>query len=124
MSVEKRSVFDEFIEDPYASGRFENLGSQGLPEDVYNELLRVAADKHVSIYYLAAIYKRGQADALAAEDDGSYLWQRCYACGHRLAFASDSCPQCGIHFVAGDDPPNWPETCQCDRCTEARNAEG
>lgn len=122
------SVLAEFIEDPYASGRFENLGCQGLPEDVYNELLRVAADKHVSVYYLAAIYKRGQADALAAkEDDGSYLWERCYACGHRLALASDSCPQCGIHFEDGDDPPNWPETCECDRCTEARaliEAEG
>lgn len=57
------------------------------------------------------------------DDDGSYLWQRCYGCGHRLAYASDSCPQCGIHFIDGDDPPNWPETCACDRCVEARLAE-
>lgn len=59
----------------------------------------------------------------ADPDDGSYLWQRCYACGHRLRFASDGCPQCGIHFVDGDDPPNWPEVCECDRCQTARVEE-
>ena len=58
-----KSILAQFIEDPYASGRFENLGCQGIPEGIYNELLRVAADKSVSIYYLAAIYKCGQADA-------------------------------------------------------------
>ena len=57
------------------------------------------------------------------EDDGSYLWERCYACGHRLAFASDSCPQCGEHFKDGDDPPNWPDECDCQRCQEARYEE-
>lgn len=56
------------------------------------------------------------------DDDDSYLWQRCYVCGHRLAFASDSCPQCGIRFQDGDDPPNWPEKCQCDRCRQARES--
>lgn len=127
---DKDSVLAEFIEDPYASWRFENLGCQGLPPDVYNELLKVAADKHVSVYYLAAIYKRGWADAIASDDDGgSYLWERCYSCGHLLAHVSDSCPQCGIHFKDGDDPPNWPEECGCPRCQEARyekarNAEG
>lgn len=60
---------------------------------------------------------------VSKEDDGSYLWERCYACGHRLAFASDSCPQCGIHFKDGDDPPNWPEKCQCERCIAARSTE-
>lgn len=57
------------------------------------------------------------------EDEGSFLWQRCYACGHRLRFASDGCPQCGIHFADGDDPPNWPELCECDRCIQARKVE-
>ena len=28
-------------------------------------------------------------DSEMATDDGSYLWERCYACGHRLRFASD-----------------------------------
>lgn len=56
-------------------------------------------------------------------DGGSYLWERCYACGHRLRFASDGCPQCGIHFVDGDDPPNWPEDCDCPRCEQARKDE-
>ena len=62
--------------------------------------------------------------AIAALDDSddAYLWERCYACGHRLAFASDGCPQCGIRFKDGDDPPNWPETCECDRCKQARES--
>jgi hypothetical protein len=64
------SVFDAFIDDPYASGQFENLGTQGLPEDIYAELLRVAADKSVSVYYLAAIYKRGRSDALLQSSEG------------------------------------------------------
>lgn len=122
MSQNQSSVLAAFIEDPYSSGQFEDLGTQGLPEDVYAELLELATDKQISVYYLAAIYKRGHADALADETDdtGSYLWDRCYGCGHRMAFASTACPQCGIHFEDGDDPPNWPETCACDRCVQAR----
>lgn len=38
------------------------------------------------------------------DDDGSYLWERCYECGHRLRFPSDGCPQCGIHFDGRPDP--------------------
>ncbi len=49
-------------------------------------------------------------------DDGSYLWERCYGCGHRLRFDSDGCPQCGIHFDGRDDPKVWPEHCDCPRC--------
>ncbi len=57
------------------------------------------------------------------DDEDSYLWARCYNCGHRLAMASDSCPQCGIHFKDGEDPANWPEECDCERCVEARRTE-
>ena len=68
-------------------------------------------------------FAAGSATTTRHDDDGSYLWQRCYACGHRLRFLSDGCPQCGIHFTDGDDPPNWPELCDCQRCVEARAAE-
>lgn len=54
------------------------------------------------------------------KDDGSYLWERCYACGHRLAFSSTACPQCGIDFDGRKDPKRWPEKCDCDRCKVAR----
>jgi len=53
-------------------------------------------------------------------DDASYLWERCYACGHRLRFASTGCPQCGVTFDGREDPEIWPEQCGCPRCTEAR----
>ena len=53
-------------------------------------------------------------------DDGSYLWERCYSCGHRLRFDSDGCPQCGIHFDGRADPEPWPDNCDCPRCTTAR----
>jgi predicted RNA-binding Zn-ribbon protein involved in translation (DUF1610 family) len=55
-----------------------------------------------------------------AKNDGSYLWERCYSCGHRLAYASDACPQCGIDFDGRNDPKKWPEKCDCPRCVEAR----
>jgi len=58
---------------------------------------------------------------MAKKDDGSYLWERCYDCGHRLRFASDGCPQCGIHFDGRKDPKKWPERCDCERCTDARS---
>ena len=53
-------------------------------------------------------------------DDGAYLWERCYACGHRLRFASTGCPQCGEQFDGRKDPKRWPEKCDCARCSEAR----
>jgi len=53
-------------------------------------------------------------------DDGAYLWQRCYACGHRLALPSSACPQCGEEFDGRNDPDAWPEGCECDRCREVR----
>lgn len=54
------------------------------------------------------------------KDDGCYLWERCYKCGHRLRFSSSACPQCGITFDGRDDPKKWPERCECERCSEAR----
>lgn len=53
-------------------------------------------------------------------DEGSYLWERCYRCGHRLAFASTACPQCGTEFDGRADPKRWPERCDCARCAAAR----
>lgn len=50
----------------------------------------------------------------------STLRYRCYACGHRLALASDSCPQCDIAFDSRTPPKRYPETCQCQRCEEER----
>jgi len=53
-------------------------------------------------------------------DDGCYLWERCYLCGHRLRFASSGCPQCGEEFDGREDPKEWPEHCDCERCEAAR----
>ncbi len=53
-------------------------------------------------------------------DDGCYLWDRCYACGHRLRFSSSGCPQCGTTFDGREDPKTWPEDCNCARCIAAR----
>jgi hypothetical protein len=60
----------------------------------------------------------------APEDDegGFWLRERCYKCGHRLAFAASACPQCGIEFAHGDDPKRWPDRCECKRCDAARKA--
>lgn len=55
-----------------------------------------------------------------AEETGSWLWSRCYDCGHRLALPSDSCPQCGTHFEGRRMPKRFPEKCQCERCVAAR----
>ena len=55
------------------------------------------------------------------EDDHSYLWERCYKCGHRLRFASSGCPQCGASFDGRPNAPKtWPEKCDCPRCVDAR----
>jgi predicted RNA-binding Zn-ribbon protein involved in translation (DUF1610 family) len=57
---------------------------------------------------------------MTKKDDGSYLWERCYSCGHRLAYASTACPQCGIEFDGRKDPKKWPEKCDCPRCEASR----
>lgn len=57
---------------------------------------------------------------MAKDTDGSWLWQRCYACGHRLRFASTGCPQCGENFDGRTMPKRWPEHCDCERCEDAR----
>ena len=51
---------------------------------------------------------------------GAWLWSRCYACGHRLAYDSNGCPQCGEEFDGRKQPRKWPETCDCPRCELAR----
>ncbi len=51
---------------------------------------------------------------------GFWLRGRCYKCGHRLAFASCNCPQCGIEFAHGREPKRFPEKCECKRCMTAR----
>jgi len=61
---------------------------------------------------------------MSDKDDGSYLWDRCYGCGHILRFSSDGCPQCGIHFDGRDEPEKWPKRCDCDRCVRERTDFG
>ena len=51
---------------------------------------------------------------------GSWLRSQCYACGHRLRFDSTGCPQCGEEFH-GRAVKRYPEKCECDRCTMARD---
>lgn len=54
------------------------------------------------------------------KEKGSWLWERCYACGHRLALASTGCPQCNEMFDGRKEPKRWPEKCDCERCADAR----
>jgi len=51
-----------FVADPWATGKFE-LIDLGVPPPLLSELMRVAAHNGISLYYLAAIYKEGRADA-------------------------------------------------------------
>ena len=56
------------------------------------------------------------------KEKGSWLWPRCYACGHRLRFDSNACPQCSEEFDGRNEPRKWPEKCDCQRCADARGA--
>lgn len=58
----------------------------------------------------------------AEQERGSWLWERCYVCGHRLRFASTACPQCGHEFDGRDAPDRFPELCECERCADARHS--
>lgn len=53
---------------------------------------------------------------------GAWRWNRCYACGHRLAFEANACPQCGEYFDGRRLPVPFPDSCLCDRCLKARAA--
>jgi hypothetical protein len=53
-------------------------------------------------------------------EKGAWLWSRCYACGHRLRFASNGCPQCGEMFDGRKQPKKFPEKCDCERCRGER----
>ena len=48
-----------YMVDPYATGKFKLVDLE-LPTPLHDELLRVAADKGISIYYLAAIFHEGR----------------------------------------------------------------
>lgn len=63
----------------------------------------------------------GGLDEDEGEEKGDYLWHRCYRCGHRLAYAASMCPQCEESFDDRAEPSEWPDRCQCLRCTRARN---
>jgi len=52
---------------------------------------------------------------------GSWLRGQCYACGHRLRFESNACPQCGEEFHGLS--VRMKDTCECPRCVEARAKE-
>jgi hypothetical protein len=56
-------------------------------------------------------------------EEGSWVWDRCYACGHRLALASNGCPHCGQMFDGRTPPRRYPEQCGCERCTQARTVK-
>lgn len=53
-------------------------------------------------------------------DDGVWLRERCYSCGHRLRFEASACPQCGEEFD-GREIEVFPDACDCRRCAEARD---
>jgi hypothetical protein len=55
---------------------------------------------------------------ISLDESGGWLRGQCYACGHRLRFASSGCPQCGEHFHGHDVPVN--DVCDCARCIPAR----
>ena len=56
-----------------------------------------------------------------AINDIAWLMERCHACGHRLAFASMDCPQCGADSIAPwFTPSEFPELCKCEWCQKAR----
>lgn len=53
---------------------------------------------------------------MSKKEKGSWLWSRCYACGHKLRFSSSDCPQCGEMFDGRKMPKRWPAKCKCERC--------
>lgn len=61
---------------------------------------------------------------LGEGDEGFSVWQRCYGCGHRLAYAATGCPQCGLSFDDRAEPAEWPDRCSCGRCEKARREAG
>lgn len=50
--------------------------------------------------------------------DDHWLRERCYACGHQLAFAATACPQCSEQFDGREEPRKYPALCQCKRCED------
>jgi len=52
--------------------------------------------------------------------DHQAMW--CRKCDRGCPECFDD-PHCGVHFNDGDDPENWPEICECERCVTARREE-
>lgn len=112
-----------------------NAGIRRLQKQ--HEEMRMRLYGALSILAVDGIISEGRARELAGmtpeqqreyircamdEDGGSWLHGRCPSCGHRLAFASDSCPQCCAHFGAYA-PVDYPELCKCERCESVRSGE-
>lgn len=55
---------------------------------------------------------------------GSWLWARCYTCGHKFGYPATSCPQCGEEFDGRRRPNKWPDACECDRCRRVAKRTG
>lgn len=58
-----------------------------------------------------------------SEEETLAVWFRCFACGHRLAYAATRCPQCETELDDRDPPSVFPERCTCRRCCAARLVE-
>lgn len=67
-------------------------------------------------------YEIGPQPPDDADERGGWLRDQCYACGHRLRFASTGCPQCSEEFHGRDVPVN--DVCECPRCVAARQVSG
>ncbi len=67
-------------------------------------------------------FTRDEAEAVVDAIRNIYwMSDRCARCGHRLAFASNGCPQCSKDMMPPwDEPAELPDTCQCERCIKAR----
>jgi len=52
-------------------------------------------------------------------DEGMFLWEHCYTCGHQLAYAASACPQCCEQFDGRPTPFKFPSLCTCARCLAA-----
>lgn len=57
----------------------------------------------------------------SVKERGCWLRFQCYACGHRLRFASTGCPQCGEDFHGRK--VKIKDTCECERCVKAREGQ-
>lgn len=97
-----------FVKDPYATGRFEMVDLE-LPAALERELYTLSAEKAISIYYLAAIYAEGRADASAAPPPVDpvchWRYEDCWV------------SECGLHWeMLNDEPPTKNQMAYCPQC--------